>query len=522
MAQKLLTIAPGVSFLPTFVAALLDGKIVEGISQAIAPLDLARISIFTPTRRAARALAVEFALKLDRPAALLPRILPLGALDEIESATLLSETSFDDWAPTIDEVERRLALAGLIVAWARALAGAVISSDDAGRTASFLIAPNAANACALAKELGALIDEFVIEGVEPEAVLGCADESFDDYWAITRDFLGIALRQWPAALAERGVVDRSAHAKALLEAQIERIRNDASNDPVIALGSTGSNPTTARLLAAIAKKPRGAVVLPGLDQDLDEEGWRHIGDAVGDRGEPAFTHPQSMLKRLLRQLGVDRAEVQALGRAPAALEARRRFVSQALRPADTTHLWRGFRASADVDLDAALQGVSLVEAPDESAEALTLALFMREALDTKDRTAALITPDRQAARRVCAELARFGIEVDDSGGAPLATTPFGSLARRLAAITEDGASCLDAAATPLASANPPRPYPGGDRCDSSFCRNRRLARRPREWRDLRDQSRRRESDGCRARRLSADETPERPGMGSHRGSTCKT
>jgi ATP-dependent helicase/nuclease subunit B len=446
MAQKVFTIAPGVPFLPTFVAALLDGKIVEGVSQAIAPLDLARISIFTPTRRAARALAVEFALKLDRPAALLPRILPLGALDEIESATLLSETSFDDWAPTIDEVERRLALAGLIVAWARALKGAVVSPDSAGHATSFLIAPNAANACALAKQLGALIDEFVIEGVEPEAVLNCAEESFDRYWAITRDFLGIALRQWPAALAERGVADRSASAKALLETQIERIRNDTLNDPVIALGSTGSNPTTARLLAAIAQKPRGAVILPGLDQDLDEEGWRHIGDAIGDSGEPAFTHPQSMLKRLLRHLGVDRADVHALDRALAALEGRRRFVSQALRPADTTQLWRGFRSSFHDDFAAALQGVSLVEAPDESAEALTLALFMREALDTKDRTAALITPDRQAARRVCAELARFGIEVDDSGGAPLATAPFGSLARRLAAITEDGASCLDAAA----------------------------------------------------------------------------
>ncbi|MFY9658137.1 MAG: hypothetical protein WAK01_16420, partial [Methylocystis sp.] len=82
MTQRVFTIAPGVPFLSTFVAALLDGKIVEGVSQAIAPLDLARISIFTPTRRAARALAVEFAQKLDRPAALLPRILPLGALDE--------------------------------------------------------------------------------------------------------------------------------------------------------------------------------------------------------------------------------------------------------------------------------------------------------------------------------------------------------------------------------------------------------------------------------------------------------
>ncbi len=448
-AQRIFTIAPGLPFLPTFVTKLLEGEIIESVSRATAPLDLARISIFTPTRRAARALAVEFALKLDRPAALVPRILPLGALDEIESAALLSaevETSFDEFAPTIDEIDRRLALAELILAWARALKGAVISADGASLGDSLLVAPSAPNACALAKELGALIDEFVIEGVEPEAVLGCADESFDRYWAITRDFLGIALRQWPAALEERGLVDRTARAKALLETQIRAIHAETQGHPVIALGSTGSNPTTARLLAAIAQKPRCAVILPGLDQDLDEDGWRHIGDAIGERGEPAFTHPQSMLKRLLRQLRVDRTEVKALGETCAPLAARRRFVSQALRPADTTQMWRGFRESFRADSAAALEGVSLVEAPDENLEALALALFMREALETKDRTAALITPDRQAARRVCAELARFGIEVDDSGGAPLATTPLGSLVRRLAAVTEDGASCLDAAA----------------------------------------------------------------------------
>ena len=448
MAQRIFTIAPGVPFLPTFVTKLLDGDIVEGVSRAQAPLDLARMSIFTPTRRAARALAVEFALQLDRPAALLPRILPLGALDEIESAALLSpdaDAAFDESTPTIDEIDRRLALAELILAWARALRGAVVSADGPSLGEALLVAPTTANACALAKELGALIDEFVIEGVEPEAVLSCADESFDRYWAITRDFLGIALRQWPRALEERGVVDRTVRAKALLEAQIRAIHAETQADPVIALGSTGSNPTTARLLAAIAQKPRGAVVLPGLDQNIDEEGWRHIGDAVGERGEPAFTHPQSMLKRLLRQLGVDRLEVKALGSASPPLAARRRFVSQALRPADTTQMWRGFRDSSHGDFAAALEGVSLVEAPDENLEALALALFMREALETKDRTAALITPDRQAARRVCAELARFGIEADDSGGAPLAATPLGSLTRRLAAVTEDGASCLDAA-----------------------------------------------------------------------------
>jgi len=40
---------------------------------------------------------------------------------------------------------------------------------------------------------------------------------------------------------------------------------------VIAAGSTGSMPATAKLLATIAHLRHGAVVLPGLDTDLDAE-----------------------------------------------------------------------------------------------------------------------------------------------------------------------------------------------------------------------------------------------------------
>ena len=42
--------------------------------------------------------------------------------------------------------------------------------------------------------------------------------------------------------------------------------------------------------------------------------------------------------------------------------------------------------------------------------------------DSEDSQAALITPDRNLARRVGAELARFGIEADDSAGTPLSST----------------------------------------------------------------------------------------------------
>ena len=43
---------------------------------------------------------------------------------------------------------------------------------------------------------------------------------------------------------------------------------------MIAAGSTGSMPSTAKFLHAVAALPQGAVVLPGLDTDLDDDAWR--------------------------------------------------------------------------------------------------------------------------------------------------------------------------------------------------------------------------------------------------------
>ena len=71
------------------------------------------------------------------------------------------------------------------------------------------------------------------------------------------------------------------------------------------------------------------------------------------------------------------------------------------------------------------------------------------------RTAALVTPDRALARRVAAELERWGIEVDDSAGTPLAATPPGTFLRLLAEAAAEGLAPLPLVALlkhPLAAA----------------------------------------------------------------------
>ena len=98
----------------------------------------------------------------------------------------------------------------------------------------------------------------------------------------------------------------------LIAAEAKRLATSAG--PVIAAGSTGSIPATATLLATIAKLPHGALVLPGLDTDLDDATWTMIAGSDDD-SEAAHGHPQFAMSALLQRIGIVRDAVDALGAA---------------------------------------------------------------------------------------------------------------------------------------------------------------------------------------------------------------
>jgi ATP-dependent helicase/nuclease subunit B len=450
--KHVFTIAPGAPFLKSFVAALLDGEIVAQFSRALGPLEMAQATIYVPTRRAARALAGEFAEALDRPACLLPRILPLGGLEATETRLLFEEPGLAtplNEAQAASDIWRRMQLAVLVQKWALALRHAIVSVGEDGSFVTdaaepCLVGTSAADAWHLAGELADLIDELIIEDVAWEKLDPLVLPEFDPYWRITLDFLNIAISEWPSILAKHNLVDAARFQNLLVEAQIERIAG-LSAAPVIAIGSTGTNRATARLLAAIAAAPQGAVVLPGLDLLLDEDSWQQIGNAQAD--EPGFGHPQAALRRLLPILGVNRDGVTELGHPAPARAVRDKFLSEALRPADTTDMWGLYRERAAVgEIATALGGVSLIEAADEREEALCLAIALRQVLETPAATGALVTPDRDFARRVGAELGRFGIEIDDSAGEPLSASPYGTLARLILLAASSGLAAKDVVA----------------------------------------------------------------------------
>lgn len=440
--QAVFTISRGVPFLPTLAEALLSGRLVGPVADD--PLALAAVTIYLPTRRAARALGAILAERLGRDApgqaTLLPRMIPLGEADEAEldlAAEPLLEENADPLSVPMPPLERRLILARLVQAWAKTVDRTLLPLEA---EVPFLVPSSPADAVGLAGDLERLMDALTVEGL-PWSEIGAAVEAeYSRYFGLTLDFVKIAAENWPKLLAERGLADPVARARGLVLAEERRLSRSSSPDPVIVAGSLGSVPATARLIAAVAKLPRGAVVLPGLDLDLDAAGWDGIDTGEGFSRVIAHGHPQAVLHRLLgpENLSLDRAEIVALGEPDAGQAARAALLSQALRPADTTDAWAALDPAArDTVARLGFEGLALAEAADEREEALVAALALRETLQTLGATAALVTPDRGLAGRVAVELLRWGIVAEDSAGLALAGSPAGRLARLAAELAAD-------------------------------------------------------------------------------------
>ncbi len=403
MARNLFTIDAGQGFAKTLVHGL-----IRRLRPQQDPLALARAVIFLPTRRAVRALSDEFARQLDG-AALLPDIRALGDVDEDE---ITLDPGSDELAlpPVISPLRQRLLLAQLVQRWS-------LRRGDR---------PSFAQAAALANSLASFLFEIQTANASLDRLDTLIDGSLAAHWADVRDFLLLLREAWPPVLAAEGTLDPAARRNLAL-AMLSRSLPRRGPGPVIAAGSTGSIPATARLLSAIAALPHGAVILPDLDLDLDEESWSSLQEG----------HPQFGLKQLLGALETPRAEVQAWEE-PEPGSARRLLIRQALLPAPATDAWQRLTQAGIEPLLPGLEGLTLIEAANPAEEALVIALALRQNLQENNTTSALVTPDRNLARRVAAELRRWDIDIDDSAGRPLAHTPPGEFLCLLSEAAECG------------------------------------------------------------------------------------
>ena len=377
-------------------AAFLDAIAAEWLAAELT--DIPNGLILLPTRRAARSLAEAFLRVSGGRPLLLPRIVALGALDEAP----LTLAGALDLPPPVDPARRAAELSRLILAMG-GTNGAPTGADAAWK---------------LAVELARLMDEAERAEIDlAERLPDAAEADFAEHWNQTLSFLRIVTHAWPEWLAAEGLMNPAARQVALLDAQATAWQVEPPPFRVLAAGATGGIPAVARLLRVVARLENGAVVLPGLDLTMADEVWDNLDAA----------HPQSGFLRLLNGLGARRGDVRDWPVLPPSKvpAGRPGLLGTTLLPAKALDTW-GKAAPAELD------GMFRLAAADQQHEAAAIALVLRDALETAGARAALVTPDRDLALRVTAELARFGIVADDSAGEPLADTPPAVFLRLLA------------------------------------------------------------------------------------------
>lgn len=378
-------------------------------------LELADVRVLLPNRRACKILAEAFVRRRGMTPTLLPRLQPIGDVDEDE--IVLQDGTTDDaagLAPTIDETERLMLFMKIILARPNDFGTEKISLNQA---------------LFLAQELGRLIDLSYYQNLDFSRLRELVPEEYAAHWQETLRFLEIITAYWPQILAERGKVDASFRKNELYEKQAEIWQKYKPRKKVVVAGTTAGFKAIKKLVRAVLELPQGEVYLSGLDRCLDDAAW-----ALVDEG-----HPQFELKELLDFLELRREDVADL--CPSANPPREKLVSEMMMPAACTDKWRD-AAINGIDA-AAVQKLHLIECDEVRQEALAIAVKLREALETPEKTAALVTPDRNLARRVAGQLKRWNIEIDDSGGRPLGATPWGMYMRLVCAAAQPAAARVE-------------------------------------------------------------------------------
>lgn len=357
------------------------------------PQDMARITLYVNTARMRRRITHIFT---QGGAAFLPKLRLIADIDQDPAI---------DLTPPISALRRRLEMAKVIAALLTA------QPELAPRSAIFDLADSLAN----------LMDEMQGEGVAPQVLAGLDVQNHSQHWERSQAFLKIVA----PLFADGAGAEARRRAAALQIAEIWQTTPPA--DPVIIAGSTGSRGTTALFMQAVANLPQGAIVLPGYDFDLPIGVWDRMDDVL-----TAEDHPQFRFRRLMDGLGIAPTDVQdwSNGRPPA--PERNALISLSLRPAPITDQWLSEGPKLP-NLIPATQDITLIEAMTPRAEALAIALILRQAAD-QGQKAALISPDRNLTRQVTAALDRWSLIPDDSAGRPLALSAPGRYLRQIAAL----------------------------------------------------------------------------------------
>lgn len=398
-AQSVYTIPLGLSFLDVLANGLLRMQATDKRNIA-----LSEFHILLPTRRSVRGLRDAFLRQTKGQPLLLPKLSAIGDIDgeelDLRMAGLVPDHDIIDIPNAISPLQRRIILSGFI--------------RDAVPSAS-----TTELSLMMADALGRFMDQVHTENLNMDDLTDLVPDDYAAHWGLTLNVLQLLQTRWQDKLTSLRLIDGSDRRNRLLKALNTYWTNQPPGKPVIAAGITGSIPSVAKLLRQISQFEHGSVVLHGLDQMMNSSSWDNISD----------THPQAAFKQLLSYAGILREDVRPwpyLEEGTILNQPKSLLTSHIMQPADTISQWLDHSFQNKEHINHCLETIKRYTCATPHEEAMTISLILRETLETPDKTAMVVTPDRNLARRISAMMLRWNISVDDSAGCALTSLNLGS------------------------------------------------------------------------------------------------
>lgn len=345
--------------------------------------------IFLPNRRASRSLKQRFFEISDEKTYLLPTILPLA---DIDPHLLLQSANTESWHALIPKkhimpvLTRQMLLAKQVQIF--------FKSNGMSYTLR--------NALELSQSLAELLDNATLYDVSDDAIKALAKGNYSEHWQRIATFLRIVFNNWQTINDEHQSISSAQSTHHILNSLASYWQKKAPTFPIIAAGSTGSHPATAHLLQAIAKAPRGCVLLPGIFAGITE-----TYEAQIEKGHPLFYG-----KQLAHKMHLHLSAIPVLCGNDS---SRSNYLMQAFTPVSlmaTKHVKKN-------------SPVTILSCANEWQEARAVALLVKKILASPDNSVMVVSPDRQLLARISVDLESFSIIANNSGAKTLAHHPIG-------------------------------------------------------------------------------------------------
>lgn len=345
-------------------------SIIEGSSQRFQGVDISKITILLPSKRACKYLAEKFISSHHK----LPRLLPIGDIK-------------DNSVSVISPLEYKLLIAQ------------ELKQHKGMPYRKAMIA---------AAELYDLITKFERDDVALDSI---NEIDFSDMPVHSQELiehLKFINNNLLKALALEGRASVIGARNKGIYNMIARWQSSPPKFPVIIAGSTGSAKATAELLKATAKLNNGFIILTGVDMKLSEDSWNQVNEL----------HPSFQLKCLLEQLKITRNELQNWHAEQEVDPVRARFLSEAMCPPATMN-WYQLDDKEFKDLN----NLEYVECNSHQEEAMVITAKVKELLGENYDNVGIIINDLDLKKRIIATAKLHAISINDSYGTSAFSIP---------------------------------------------------------------------------------------------------